>query len=185
MPTGSRRRESNYLTSLKSVLKAATPKPKLYQAIVNAPFADPLRATNLGLGILALALVDSNTKTINRIRYSETDMAQSGVRMAALPYEAIKIPLHDEKNVIAQVIRTQEPQVVYDWYYLFTPLISRHSTRLNQAAAGIEYTIVVPLARKKGVLIFDFFRASTPLQAKQDRFVQAYTKLVNEAWSSS
>lgn len=162
------------------MLELAKSKKQLYSAIVNAPFEDPLRATYLGLGIVVLLLVDKPSRMIRRIALSDTEAAKGAIRMSNKPFKEIEIPVGNKKNIIAEAIRTKEPQVTYDWYYLFTPALSAESAKFNQAGAGIEYSAIFPLkSGDGGALIYSFFQLPDANSKLRDNFASNYTTLVD------
>ncbi len=178
---------SRYYKQLKALLNAAQNKEGLYEAIVNAPFRDRLKATEIDLGILVLLMVNSKTKNIDRIALSDTEHAEGAVNMSAKPFKAIKIPMDDEDNIIAKAIRSGQPQMTTDWKYLFVPAMTARQARFNQAGAGIECSIVYPLRGLKhgGAMIFSFFQPPENFTNEHKAFADAYSKLVADKLKDS
>lgn len=169
-----------YLQSIKSLLEAAKNEEELLEAVVNAPFYDPIKATKLDLGIVVLLLVNKKQVTIDRVALSDTEQAKGAVRMSEKPFKEIKIPLGHPVNIIARAIESGEAKYVSDWQYLFTPALSPRAARFNQAGAGIEFSCVYPLkARDGGALIFSFFQVSNNIQEKHYHFMTYYARLVD------
>lgn len=161
-------------------LDAATTKPELYSAIVNAPFDLKVEMALLFLGIIVLLLVDEKTGDIHRVSLSETDLAKGTVKMSAKPFEDITIPLSETHNVIAMAVRNQKSYVTTDWQYLFAPALTPTQARLNQAGGGIAYSCVFPLsAGAGGALIYSYFQFSGKVRSSQRKFMQAYTDIVD------
>ena len=169
-----------YLHSIKNLLNAAKNEEELLEAIVNAPFYDPIKATKLDLGIVVLLLANKKEGTIERVALSDTEQAKGAVRMSELPFREIKIPLGHPVNAIAQAIESGEIQSVSDWQFLFTPALSPRAARFNQAGAGIEFSCVYPLkARDGGALIFSFFQVSNNIRQKHHQFMTYYARLAD------
>jgi hypothetical protein len=172
---------SSYLIRLQKLLVAAKSDAELFETIVNAPFHNRVRATQLDLGIVVLLLVDKKAKTINRVALSNTEQAVGAVKMSEKPFSDIKIPVDFEANLIARAIATGEPQTVTDWKYLFAPDLSPRAARFNQAGAGIEFSCVCPLeARNGGALIFSYYQVSKNIGPEHYAFMQNYGRLVEE-----
>ncbi len=170
-----------YFRELKALLKAAPIGHKLYEAIVNAPFHDQMAALDLDLGIIVLLLVNSETKTIDRIALSDTYSAQGAVRMSIKPFNKIKIPLGDKSNLIARAIDSGQPQQTADWKYLFAPALSSRDARFNQAGSGIEASSIYPLAIKDGgALIFSSYQPLSNQSDAHKTFMQNYAKLASQ-----
>lgn len=166
---------------IKKLLSDARNDAELFETIVNAPFHDKVRSTRLDLGIIVLLLTNRNEGTIDRIALSDTEQAAGAVKMSEKPFRDIRIPLDDKDNLIAQAIKSGEVQHVSDWKYLFTPELSPRAARFNQAGAGIEFSCVHPFAaRGGGALIFSFFQEHKNIEDGHQRFMRAYTKLVDE-----
>jgi hypothetical protein len=171
-----------YLQRVKRLLHAAQQDPELFEAIVNAPFHDKVRTTQLDLGIIVFLLVNKANGTIDRIALSDTEQAAGAVKMSEKPFKDIKIPVNHRTNLIAHAITTGKYQCVSDWQYLFVPALSPRAARFNQAGAGIEFSCVIPLAaRDGGALIFSFFQESRNIADKHYSFMQTYSKLVERA----
>src|SRR5688572_13179335 len=136
--------DSDYAGSLKPLLRSRS-DAELFESIVNAPFSNPVAATELDLGIIVLLLVDKQAGIIDRVALSDTVHAAGAVKMSEKPFRAIKIPLNHEVNAIARAIREGKLQTVSDWKYLFVPDLSPRAARFNQAGAGIEFSCVYPL----------------------------------------
>jgi hypothetical protein len=170
-----------YLQRIKNLLGAAEGDEQLFEAIVNAPFHDKIRVTNLDLGIIVFLLVNKSEGTIDRVALSNTEQAAGAVKMSEKPFKEIIIPLGYEGNLIATAIQTGQIQKVADWKYLFAPALSPRAARFNQAGAGIEFSLVHPLkARDGGALIFSFYQVSTSVGDRHYAFVQKYSKLVDQ-----
>jgi len=152
------------LAPLATIIQAASDDKSLFQAIVNAPFSDPLLAAKLFLGIVVFLLVNKKDGTIDRVALSQTELAEYTKKMSVKRFEDIRIPLDDPKNILAKAIRTGKPQETTDWQYLFTPELTAEEARLNQAGGGIAYSAVYPLvgARDGGAMIFSWFSRNFP-----------------------
>ncbi|HEY5805822.1 MAG TPA: hypothetical protein VIS56_00365 [Candidatus Saccharimonadales bacterium] len=170
-----------YLNQIEKLLRSAKSDAQLFEAIVNAPFHDMVRTTQLDLGIVVLLLVNSPARTIERVALSDTEQAAGAVRMSEKPFKKIKIPVNHEGNLIAKAIKSGETQCITDWQYLFVPALSPSAARLNQAGAGIEFSCVHPLkARDGGALIFSFFQEGKNITAKHHAFMDTYADIVNQ-----
>jgi hypothetical protein len=158
-----------------------TAEEGLFAAIVNAPFHNPVRATDIDLGIVVFLLVNLATGTIDRIALSDTEQARGAVNMSEKPFHHIKIPVGYHGNIIANTIDTGRPHHTADWQYLFAPDLSPQAARFNQAGAGIECSYVYPLkARDGGALIFSFFQPLHHIGEPHKAFMKAYCALVTD-----
>jgi hypothetical protein len=173
---------ATYFKQIKKLLEAAKSDNALFEVIVNAPFTDRVKVTNIDLGIIVLLLVNTKSQTINRIALSNTELAKGAVKMSAKPFKAIKIPVGYRDNIVAEAIRTNKPRTTGDWQYLFVPALTASQARLNQSGAGIECSLVYPLAaRDGGALIFSFFQPPHNISEKHRTFADMYTELVDTA----
>lgn len=171
-----------YFDHIKQLLGAAQSDEELFFAIVNAPFHNKVRTTQLDLGIVVLLLVNPQTGTIDRVALSDTEQAAGAVKMSEKPFKEIKIPVDFYDNLIAKAINTGKPQCVTDWQYLFVPALSPSAARFNQAGAGVEFSCVYPLrARSGGALIFSYYQESKNIGPKHESFMRAYSKLSDTA----
>jgi hypothetical protein len=171
-----------YLKQISHILRGARGDAQLFEAIVNAPFHDPVQATHLDLGVVVFLQVNKKAKTIDRIALSKTEAAMGAVKMSEKPFHEIKIPLGHKENAIARAIDIGAPQFVSDWKYLFVPAMDPQAARFNQAGAGIEFSTVLPLkSRDGGALIFSYFQIDTNICHEHHEFMQSYAVLVDEA----
>lgn len=169
-----------YFRQLGQLLRAAKNDTELFEAIVNAPFHDIVRATQIDLGIIVLLLVSKEDRMIDRVSLSNTEPAAGTVRMSERPFHEIRIPLDHPDNAIARAIGTGKPQVVTDWKYLFMPALGPRAARFNQAGGGIECSSVYPLkSRDGGALIFSFYQVHNNIDEAHEKFMQTYAALVD------
>jgi len=178
--------DKDYHGRLKSVVRSAKSDEELFQAIVDAPFTDKLKAALLGLGIVVLLLVDKKTKTIDRIALSNTEQAKGAAKVSEKPFKSIKIPAGYKGNLIAQAILTGKPQQTTDWQYLFAPALSPEAARFNQAGAGIGWSAVYPLKKvgDGGALIFSYYLVSDDNRRQRKNFMRKYSRIVSQRLSS-
>jgi hypothetical protein len=168
------------LDLLAKQLKKAKTTEQLHQAIVNAPFSDPLAAALLDLGVVVLLLVNKKTQTIDRVALSDTYSAKGAVRMSAKPFHDIKIPVDYKQDYVARTIASAKPHATNDWKYLFIPALTTKDAHFNQAGAGIESSTVYPLPLKQGgALIFSFYQPVASITKKHHAFMQSYCALVS------
>lgn len=165
---------------LSGVLAGCGNQNSLFQTIVNAPFTHRVEMTHLSLGIIVLLLADKQEGQIHRVALSSTEMAVGTQDVSVKRFEDIKIPLHHSSNIIAEVIRTQQPQRTVDWQYLFTPALSPEEARLNQAGGAIACSVVYPLqgVGDGGALIYSYYQYPEYIGAPQETFMANYTALV-------
>ncbi|HTH72540.1 MAG TPA: hypothetical protein VL737_04240 [Candidatus Pristimantibacillus sp.] len=169
-----------YFRQIDHLLSASKNSEQLFEAIVNAPFHNKIKATQMDLGIVVLLLVDKAKGTIDRIALSDTEQAAGAVKMSEKPFREIVIPLHYQGNAIAEAIDSGEPQSVTDWKHLFIPALEPSAARFNQAGAGIEFSCVYPLqARDGGALIFSFYQVGANIGPKQRSFMRKYSDLAS------
>lgn len=167
---------------LKKRLEEATNDKELFATIVDAPFKHKVEAAFLFLGIIVFLLVDKEANTINRIALSDTDLAKNTLKVSAVPFNKIKIPLNHEENIISHAIKAGEPRDTTDWRFLFVPALQPDEARINQASAGIAYSAVYPLkARDGGALIFSYYQYEQEIGLAQRNFMSKYTTLVSNA----
>ena len=158
-----------------------TNKKQLYQALVNAPFNDRLLTATVDLGIIVLLLVDTSTNMLDRIALSDTEHAHNAVRVSARPFHEIHIPMDTKNNVLVNVIKDDAPQVVSDWQYLFTPILSPVDARKNQSAASIECSLVWPIrVCDGGALIFSFYQPPAYISDEHKIFAKKYAAIVQD-----
>jgi len=180
---------NTFLNQLDDIVCRASQNPKsdarLFEAIVNAPFHDKIRATEMDLGIVVLLLVNRAAGTIDRIALSDTEQAAGAVKMSEKPFKEIRIPVGYKDNLIAEAIETGRPQYVSDWKFLFAPALGSHAARFNQAGGGIEFSAVYPLkARGGGALIFSFYQIHANIGAEQYSLMEQYAALVDKYLSA-
>jgi hypothetical protein len=175
-----RSEEDAYLTKLKELLSSARSDEKLFRTIVDGPFSDRQRSTLLGLGIVVLLMVNKQTKTIERVALSDTDLAKGTVRMSVVPFKEIKIPYNYRGNFIAEAIRSERYQQTSDWQYLFAPALTPEEARLNQAGGGIGCSYIYPLvnARHGGAIIFSYYLPLDKVENEHRQFMQKYANIV-------
>lgn len=161
-------------------MQTTVSKKKLYQSLVNAPFADKILATTIDLGIVVLLLVNKAAGTIDRIALSQTEMAKKAVQVSAKPFEKIQIPLDAEENIISQAINSGNMTQTSDWYELFAPVFTPKQARLNQHNASIECSFVHPIGNQQGALIFSFYQPLENITETHRKFIKRFARLVEK-----
>lgn len=174
------------LTELRSTLDA-TEARHLTRAFVNAPFTYKRQMVLLGIGIIVLLISNRQDKFIHRVAISETELAEGTLKISYKQFREIKIPSVNEKNIIAQAIRTGEPRMTDDWQYLFTPALSPEQSRLNQAGGGIACSYVYPLifGEDSGAMIFSYYKEPLQIGKTERDFMEAYSGIVSERIAAS
>lgn len=168
--------------ALRKQLQDSTDDDQLFGQIVNAPFANPVQAAFIFLGIVVLLQVDVRTRCIERVALSDTDLARNTTEVSAVPFHDIAVPIDHYENIIAHAIASGEPSDTTDWKFLFEPAMTAEEARINQASAGIAYSAVYPLkARDGGALIFSYFQYQHDIGIRQMEFMQQYSDIVDEA----
>lgn len=169
------------LSDIKSALAATDPK-SLATAIVNTPFKYRADMVIMGIGIIVLLIADKQCGQIHRVALSNTELAEGTTRISYKKFEDIKVPIDDAQNIIAKVIRNQEPLMTDDWKYLFTPALSPDQARLNQAGGGIAFSYVYPLSfqGERGAMIFSYFKGPEQIGKAERDFMAAYSQAVSE-----
>ena len=167
-------------SAIDEALQSAKNDEALFRSIVNTPFLiNKVQMNLLFLGIIVLLQVNKKQGTIDRVALSDTELAKNTTDVSVVPFEEIKIPINDTKNCIAKTIRSGKPQDTTDWMHLFTPVLTPEQARINQASAGIAYSVVYPVkARDGGALIFSYFQYQGGLGDDQQVFMEAYSKIV-------
>jgi hypothetical protein len=159
---------------------------QLFDAIVNVPFTDKLKATELGLGIVVLLLVNRDNGTLDRIALSNTEMASGAVAMSAKPFHEIKIPLSAQENALIRAITELQPHYTEDWAPMFVPELTPDEARFNQAGAGIACSAMYPLltfdgSEALGALIFSYYEPLSTISDTHRAFMRIYTETVAAA----
>jgi len=175
--------KDSYFAGLTRQLSASQDKRHLFQTVVDAPFANPVEAARLGLGIVVLLILDKKTHIIHRVALSNTELAKGTTTVSVKKFEDIEVPLDAPDNIIARCIRTGEPEGTADWQYLFTPALTPEEARLNQAAGAIAYSEVHPLTNNNaryGALIFSYFQHPSGADSVQRRFMRFYASQVSQ-----
>jgi len=174
--------ESQTATPYTALLDSAKSPQELYQALVNAPFADPVKAAQLFLGIVVLLLANKKTGNIDRIALSNTLPAKGTVQMSVKRFEDIKIPLDYRENIIAEAIHSGIPQQTTDWRNMFEPALTAEEARLNQAGGGIAFSAVYPLTGfgDGGAMIFSYFQYVENIDERQRSFMREYSQLASQ-----
>lgn len=173
--------------ALEKALAECSNSQDLYDCIVNAPFAYPVFAASLFLGIIVLLIVDKKGGTINRIALTNNVHAERAKRRSAKKFEDIQIPVDHEENIISKAVQTGEPQFTVDWHYLFVPDLTPEQARFNQADSGIGFSAVYPIrtgllrAKAKGALIFSYYQFPEKVGRDQRAFMRKYTEMVAHA----
>lgn len=172
----------NFL-SITHSLDAPDTTDTLFHAIVNTPFTDKLHATELGLGIVVLLLVNEKNGTLDRIALSETEMAKGAVEISAKPFHEIRIPLDHTQNMLIRVVKNHEPEFTEDWSGMFSPELTPEEARFNQAGAGIACSAAYPLLSfdgktALGCMIFSYFEPLKELGDRHYAFMKVYADTV-------
>jgi hypothetical protein len=169
--------------ALKALLADTPAGPKLYQAIVDAPFEFKTATAFIFLGIIVLLLVNEEAGTIDRIALSDTSHADATKEVSVKPFNDIRVPLGSKNNLIARVIRGNAPEGTADWAELFAPELTPEQSRINQANGGIGYSMVYPLSLAKGgkgAMIFSYYQYPEAIAEAQTQFMQNYIALVSK-----
>jgi len=171
----------SYISQLEAdLISSSRSKNTSYEAIVNNPFKDKITATTLDLGIIVFLLVNTDTKTIDRVALSDTEQAKNAVKMSAIPFHDIKIPVSHPDNIISRAISTHTPRETEDWIDLFIPAFTSQQARFNQLGAGIECSWVFPLnIPDGGALIYSYYQPYHNLTDDHKKFMTAYTNRVS------
>lgn len=173
---------TSYMLELHALLLKPKTDKQLFQTIVNAPFTTRSKGRPVGLTIVVLLLVNKATDSIDRIALADTESARGAVEFSVKPFHEIKIPLDDKKNAIVKAIKTNTHQIVTDWQYLFTPVLSAEESRFNQAGAGIATSVIYPLsdARDGGALIFSYVLQSDDIAKQYHHFMEHYARAASK-----
>lgn len=156
---------------------------ELFQRVVDTPFTDKLKATELGLGIVVLLLINHKSATLDRIALSNTEMASGAVAISAKPFHEIRIPLTATENSLIKAITSHKPQFTEDWAPMFVPELTAEEARFNQAGAGIASSAMYPLLSFEGheavgAMIFSYFEPLSSLSDTHHAFMRIYAETV-------
>ncbi|MBA3758872.1 hypothetical protein H0X10_04585 [Candidatus Saccharibacteria bacterium] len=174
------RLSAKYIQELETTLtEAEISKEKLFQAVVNSPFNTLASGAPLGLGIIVLLLVNSQTETIDRIALSDTEHAKGALDYSVKKFREIQIPLTNEANVIAKAIHSGKYQVTSDWHDLFVPALTAEEARFNQAGAGIGCSVIYPLTdiQDRGAIIYSYYVQPENITSEHHAFMKKYAEL--------
>jgi hypothetical protein len=171
------------IPQIEAYIKSAKSMAEYYQRAVDGLFLDRVLATSIDLGIIVYLQVDPVLETINRVALSDTDHAKSATKISAVPFHDIKIPLSSPDNSIAKCIRSNQYQLIDDWCYLFTPSLTAEQARLNQKAASIESSLVLPLKATKGALIFSFYQPVKKVTKLHISVAKQYAELIDKSFN--
>ncbi len=175
---------------LTATINTRSSKADLYEAIVNAPFTTKeakIEAAYLFLGIVVLLVVNKANGTIDRVALSQTELAKNTTTVSVKKFKDIKIPVGYQGNIIAQAVKTGEPQETTDWKDLFAPALSADEAQVNQASGGIAYSAVYPLkdVRDGAALIFSYYQYKEEIGDAQHLFMKHYSDIVSKALKRS
>jgi len=159
-------------------LKNPTSPAEVYQAVVDAPFAQTVQMALLSLGITVLLLVNKKTNSLDRIALSNTEMAKGSTRYSMKKFNDIKIPLTQTNNILVEAVTSQQPCQTSDWANMFVPELTPEQARLNQASAGIGTSVIYPFAR--GAMIFSYYKEPDGIETAHHEFMSQYIKLVGQ-----
>jgi hypothetical protein len=167
-------------------LSDAVDNGDLFEKIVNLPFSNKITCTSIDLGIVVLLQINHETKTIDRVALSDTELAKGAVKMSAKQFSDIRIPISEKDNIISAAIRTKAFKFTEDWAPMFNPALTPKQARLNQANAGIECSLVYPITSGNGgALIFSFYQPQAKITNEHLTFVAKYAELVDTALSKA
>jgi hypothetical protein len=170
------------LLLLKNKLAKAKDYKELTGLIVNEPFKQKVPITFMFLGFIVLIVVNKKTGMLDRVSITKNELAQNTFDVSSVPFEDIKIPLEDPNNLYVRSIKTGEPTDTTDWYFTFTPALTGEQARINQASAGIAFTVVYPLKFENGgCLSFSYYQYLGEIGENQRRFMSEYTDIASEA----
>jgi hypothetical protein len=174
--------ENMNLPLLEERLFQAKDYKELTDIIVNEPISQKVPTATMFLGFIVLLIVNHKTGKLDRVSISDTELARNTFEVTMVPFEDIKIPMDDPNNIYVRSIKNSEPMDTTDWYFTFTPVLTGEQARINQASAGIAYTVVRPLEFKNGgALSFSYYQYSGHIGEKQQAFMDQYTKIVSRA----
>jgi hypothetical protein len=168
-----------YFEELRGKLAATAKGAKKYLVIANAPFSNKLITAKLGLGLVAIVMLDKATKKVNGMAISDTESELGAIKMTSERFEDMSIPLHDPENLVAKAIRNGHHQETNDWYYMFVPEFSPDQARFVQAGLGIASSVIYPVNGGKhgGAIVFSYFKPLKDIGKDQHSFMRSYVDL--------
>ena len=183
----SSKKQDDYLDELRAALAKIQKDDKIYEHIVNAPFINRLVTAKLGLGLIALVVLENDKKTIRGSALSNTQSDLGAIEMTSERFEDMQIPLHDPENLVAKALRNGHSQETNDWYYLFAPVFSADQARFVQAGLGIASSVIYPLVHSAqgGALVFSYFKPLKDIGHEQHEFMKSYCALAASTITAS
>jgi hypothetical protein len=158
----------------------------LYKHIVNAPFEYPVATAFLFLGFISFFLVDEPKALIRLAGVSDTEYYRLSVADYPFRPSAFTVRLDNADNAIAAAIREAKVVPLHDWGKLRRPRARDEAVRLNQASAGIGYSVLYPLpGTVRGALLYNYFQYQDAIGDDQRDFMKAYTNLVANALAAN
>lgn len=167
---------------LRAVFDSTQTPEALYEAVANAPFESAVEMAFIFLGFICFYLVDEDQQQIYLAGVSDNDFYHESVSGYNFDPALFRIQLDDPKNLIARSIRQNGEVRTEDWEDLSRPEAKDGAARINQATAGIGYSIIRPLTGKnRGAVMFSYYQYQDHDDTQSCDFMERYTKLVSEA----
>lgn len=170
-------------TDLERELQVAdTDTRSLYHAIANAPFDHDRDMALLFLGFISFFVLDEEKQAVVTGSFTDNEYFQHSVADHNFDPTTYKLPLSLTDNALVKAITTGKPVSSDNWDNFKRPEIEEGIARLNQAAGGIGYSVVYPVAGKiKGALIFNYYQFPESIGDLQSDFMARYSNLVSSA----
>jgi len=167
---------------VEQLFDSADDQKTLYKHVVNAPFEYPVATAFLFLGFISFFLVDEAKSLIRLVGVSDTEYYRLSVADYPFRPSAFTVRLDNPDNAIATAVREDKIVPLHDWGKLRRPRARDEAVRLNQASAGIGYSVLYPLPGSvRGALLYNYFQYQDAIGDDQRNFMEAYTNLVADA----
>lgn len=167
------------LNKLKASLESVG-QAKRAQTIANAPFEQTAEAALLFLGMISFFIVDEAERLVKLAAVSRTEQYELAVTSFNFEPDNYELSLdEDESNDIVRAVTKGRPIDTTDWKSLAHHASDPAQSRLNQASAGIAYSVAYPVGRPcRAVLLFCYFQYKEKLGQPQTDFMRDYSRLV-------
>lgn len=171
---------------LRLSLDAAQTPDALAEAVANAPFEFAVEMAFIFLGFISFFLVDEERQEISLPGVSDNEFYHDSIKGYSFDPALFRVKLDDPRNAIARSIRENKEIRTEDWEEIRRPEAKDGVARINQASAGIGYSVIRPLTGAvRGAIMFNYYQYQDDNSAEADDFMEHYTQLVSEVYDQA
>lgn len=155
--------------------------------VVNALLFD-LGFIQHGYRIIVLTLYNKKRKVLERVALSQTKEAERALEVSAIPFHEIAIPLSSDKNLLIRSLKDKKIYITHYWPEIFVPALTEKQSLINQQAAGIKTSMLVPVFVRDeviGVLIFSMVKGEDAVTKEEKKMIQGFSEIVGLAVQNS